>query len=369
MTASNSRDVLVEVSRVNHFYGKGEARKQALYENDLTVRRGEILIMTGPSGSGKTTLLTLIGTLRAVQEGSIKIGGTELAGLVAKEQVKMRRDIGFIFQAHNLLDSLNARQNVRMAIELSGIPRKTYDAVADQALASVGLEHRVTYKPRNLSIGQRQRVAIARALVNKPRIILADEPTAALDKDSGSNVVRLLRQMADEQGSAIMIVTHDNRILHVADRIVNMVDGRIVSDIRVRETIAICTILRKCPLFKELSPSDLTDVAQKMHDENFDTGDVIIRKGEIGGKFFVIAKGRTEVLVEDVGGSRPSVTLEEGGYFGEVALMRDQPRSATVVAVEPVLAYSLNKGDFLEAMKNHKSFDEQLSAQLFARGG
>ena len=369
MNFSSASEFAIEVAGVNHHYGKGEARKQALFDNRLTVRRGEIVIMTGPSGSGKTTLLTLIGTLRAVQEGSIKIHGQELAGLSALEQVKMRRNIGFIFQAHNLLDAINARQNVRMAVELTGAPRREHDRMADAMLAAVGLEHRVTYKPRNLSIGQRQRVAIARALVNQPKIVLADEPTAALDKESGANVVALLRRLADEKGAAVMIVTHDNRILNVADRIVNMVDGHIVSDIRVKETMVICAILKKCPVFKEMSPSDLTDVAQKMHQEDFAPGADIIRQGDAGDKFYVVAKGRADIIIESETGTRTAASLGEGGFFGEVALLRDQPRNATVRAGDPVVTYTLSKPDFLAAVRAHKSFEEQLSAQLFHRGG
>ena len=369
MNPSSPRETAIQIQGVNHFYGKGEARKQALYDNTLAIRRGEIVIMTGPSGSGKTTLLTLIGALRSVQEGSIRVGGTELAGLSAAEQVKMRRNVGFIFQAHNLLSSLTARQNVRMAIELTDTPRSEYDRRADAALASVGLADRVGYKPRNLSGGQRQRVAIARALVNRPQIILADEPTAALDKDSGANVVNLLRQLATEQGTTVMIVTHDNRILNVADRIVNMIDGRIVSDIRVKETMVICAILKKCPLFKELSPSDLTDIAQKMHEETFAPGQGIIRQGEVGDKFYVIAKGEAEIIVESEAHTRTAATLHEGGFFGEVALLRDQPRNATVRASGEVTAYTLSKADFLAAVKAHKSFEQQMSGALFTRGG
>jgi putative ABC transport system ATP-binding protein len=364
-----SREVAIQVTGVNHHYGKGEARKQALFDNNLTVHKGEIVIMTGPSGSGKTTLLTLIGTLRSVQEGSIKLWGQELAGLSPAAQVKMRRNVGFIFQAHNLLDALNARQNVRMAIELTETRRSEYDKIADSMLNAVGLAERVVYKPRNLSIGQRQRVAIARALVNQPRIILADEPTAALDKDSGANVVKLLRQLADERGSAVMIVTHDNRILNVADRIVNMVDGHIVSDVRVRENMVICGILRKCPLFKELSPSDLTDIAQKMQRADFAAGERIVQQGDAGDKFYVIAEGQTQIIIESETGTRSAAVLGEGSYFGEVALLRDQPRNATVLADTVVVSYTLSKPDFLAAVKAHKSFEEQLAGHLFHRGG
>jgi len=369
MNSSQTRDIAIHVASVNHFYGKGDARKQALYDNQLSIRKGEIVIMTGPSGSGKTTLLTLIGALRGVQEGSIAVAGTELAGLSPAEQVKMRRNIGFIFQAHNLLGALTARQNVRMAIELTDVPRGQYDTLADAALASVGLAERVAYKPRNLSGGQRQRVAIARALVNRPQLILADEPTAALDKDSGANVVNLLRRLADEQGTTVMIVTHDNRILNVADRIVNMIDGRIVSDIRVKETMIICAILKKCPLFKELSPSDLTDIAQKMREERFAPGAMVIRQGDTGDKFYVIAEGETEIVIESAEHTRTAAKLGAGNFFGEVALLRDQPRNATVRAIVPVTAYTLSKPDFLTAVKAHKSFEEQMGSMLFSRGG
>lgn len=369
MSSPALREIAIAVADVDHHYGAGEARKQALFGNRLDVRAGEIVIMTGPSGSGKTTLLTLIGTLRSVQAGSIRLFGTELAGLSPAEQVRMRRQIGFIFQAHNLLEALTARQNVKLALELSDTPPAEHDRRADAMLEAVGLGHRLHYKPRHLSVGQRQRVAIARALVNRPRIVLADEPTAALDQESGANVVALLRRLADEQGAAVMIVTHDNRILGVADRIVNMVDGRVVSDIRIRETMAICASLKRCAVFKEMSPSDLTDVAQKMAEERFPAGAAIIRQGETGDKFYVLAEGRAEVQVADAGGSRPAAVLGAGSFFGEVALLRDQPRNATVVALEPVLAYTLAKADFLAAVRAHKSFEEQLSAQLFHRGG
>ena len=368
MSLPPPREVAVEIAGVNHHFGKGEARKQVLFDNSLVIRRGEIVIMTGPSGSGKTTLLTLIGTLRGIQEGSIRINGQELAGLAPAAQVQMRRNIGFIFQAHNLLNALTARQNVRMAIELTGAPRSQYDALADAMLGDLGLSDRVAYKPRNLSGGQRQRVAIARALVNKPRLVLADEPTAALDKDSGANVVRLLRELANNHGTTVMIVTHDARIINVADRIVNMVDGHIVSDVRIKETMIICAILKKCSVFKEMSPSDLTDIAQKMAEERFTAGENIIRAGDVGDKFYVIASGETDIIAETATGTRAVAKLGEGDFFGEVALLRDQPRNATVSARGDVTVYSLSKENFLAAVRSHKSFEDQMSAMLFTRG-
>lgn len=190
---------------------------------------GEIVIMTGPSGSGKTTLLTLIGGLRSLQSGSLQFLGQELCGASSEQLVQVRRRIGYIFQAHNLHGSLTALQNVKMGLEVH--PQYSLDKMqilAAEILAQVGLGERLHYYPENLSGGQKQRVAIARALVSQPKLVLADEPTAALDSKSGRDVVNLMQQLAKEQGCTILLVTHDNRILDIADRIVHMEDGRLV---------------------------------------------------------------------------------------------------------------------------------------------
>jgi putative ABC transport system ATP-binding protein len=227
-TPSSSQDS-VQVRDLNYFFGRGDLRKQVLYDINLNLQRGQIVIMTGPSGSGKTTLLTLVGALRSATQGKLQVLGRELVGLGNRQLVEVRRNIGFIFQAHNLFESLTAAQNVEMAVELTGNFRhKRQRAVA--MLEKVGLGDRADYKPGALSGGQKQRVAIARALVNQPQLILADEPTAALDKKSGRDVVTLMQQLAQEQHCTILMVTHDNRILDVADRIINLVDGRLESD-------------------------------------------------------------------------------------------------------------------------------------------
>jgi putative ABC transport system ATP-binding protein len=187
-----------------------------------------VVILKGPSGSGKTTLLTLMGGLRSAQTGSLKVFGQELVGAKKAQLIKIRRHVGYIFQAHNLLESLTARQNVQMSVELHDhISSREAQQKAIAMLESVGLGDHVNYQPHNLSGGQKQRVAIARALVSHPKMILADEPTAALDSKSGHDVVELMRTLAREQGSTILIVTHDNRILDVADRIIELEDGRL----------------------------------------------------------------------------------------------------------------------------------------------
>jgi putative ABC transport system ATP-binding protein len=218
----------IQIQNLNHSFGKGNLEKPVLIDINLEINRGEIVILTGPSGSGKTTLLTLIGALRSMQQGSLKILDRELSGASANQLVATRSRIGFIFQAHNLLKSLTAWENVTMPLKLH--PHiKNRQAVAIEILTLVGLGDRTDYYPENLSGGQKQRVAIARALVSKPQLILADEPTAALDSKSGREVVTLMHNLAKEQGCTILMVTHDNRILDVADRIIHMEDGCLIS--------------------------------------------------------------------------------------------------------------------------------------------
>jgi len=222
---------LISIRHVNHYFGDGELKKQVLFDISAEIVPGEIVLSTGPSGSGKTTILTLVGALRTVQEGSLRTMGRELAGASRRTLIDVRRNIGFIFQAHNLLDALTASQNVQMSLALERPKVSATDARkrSVEVLEQVGLGHRVDYYPSQLSGGQKQRVAIARALVHRPKIILADEPTAALDKKSGRDVVDLLQKLAKENQCAILLVTHDNRILDIADRILSLEDGRIVS--------------------------------------------------------------------------------------------------------------------------------------------
>ncbi|MEO0397289.1 MAG: ATP-binding cassette domain-containing protein [Cyanobacteria bacterium P01_A01_bin.137] len=229
-TANPPRDDLaVHIQHLNYYFGLDDLSKQVLFDISLELPKGQIVILTGPSGSGKTTLLTLAGALRRLQDGSLRVLGQELVGLSDSALVNVRRNIGFIFQAHNLFESLTASQNVEMAVELTG----DFSSKRDRAVAMLGvlgLADRVDYKPQSLSGGQKQRVAIARALVNHPKLILADEPTAALDKKSGRDVVTYLHNLSRQEGCTVLMVTHDNRILDVADRIINLVDGRLESD-------------------------------------------------------------------------------------------------------------------------------------------
>lgn len=222
---------VIQTRGLCHAFGEGEARLEVLHDVNLDIARGQVIILMGPSGSGKTTLLTLVGCLRSVQTGSVKLLGQELHGASDAVLREMRRRLGFIFQAHNLHDSLTALQNVRMGLEVHGPEAmRSWEPACAHVLELVGLGERMDHLPAQLSGGQKQRVAVARALVGNPEIVFADEPTAALDPQTGHQVVEVLRRLADERGTTSIIVSHDHRILDFADRRVRMEDGRIVEE-------------------------------------------------------------------------------------------------------------------------------------------
>lgn len=222
----------VAIEGLSHWYGRGSNRRQVLQSVDLRIEPGEVVLLTGPSGCGKTTLLTLIGALRTVQEGQVSVLGQSLQGAGRGARQKLRRRIGMIFQGHNLLRCLTAEQNVQMGADL--LNDRSYLArrnLAREWLRAVGLGDHLGKLPHDLSGGQKQRVAIARALAAHPQLLLADEPTAALDSTTGREVVDLLKRLAREQACSVLMVTHDPRILDVADRLLRMEDGRLFTSV------------------------------------------------------------------------------------------------------------------------------------------
>jgi putative ABC transport system ATP-binding protein len=361
------RGSVVRVEHVNHHFGEGEARNQVLFDNSLEIGPGQLVVMTGPSGSGKTTLLTLIGALRKVQAGEVTVLGRPMSNLHPNELVKVRREVGFIFQLHNLFESLSAYENVKMAMQLGSCPIEEMRQRGTDILTRLGLGHRLDYMPRALSGGQCQRVAIARALVNRPKLVLADEPTASLDKDSSGKVVQLFQEMVAEDGCSIMMVTHDNRVLDAADRIVNMVDGRIVSDVFVREAALLCQFLAGVTGFESLSPASLTGIAERMKARRMQPGDDLVRQGDIGLELFVIRSGKVEVVVREAAAERKLAELASGNFFGERALITGEPRMATVRAVQEGVVYTLDKESFEMAINSSPSFKEQVLSVYFQR--
>jgi putative ABC transport system ATP-binding protein len=367
--ASRESRTLVRVEKVSHFYGEGDSRNQVLFDNCIEIEAGQLVIMTGPSGSGKTTLLTLMGALRSVQIGRIEVLGTELSGLQGNDLVAVRRNIGFIFQMHNLFDSLTAIENVRMAMQLRGFARSEMRRRGTEILDRLGLGNRIEYKPKALSGGQRQRVAVARALVNRPKLILADEPTAALDKEASQVVVGLLKELTTQEGCSVVMVTHDNRILELADRIVNMVDGSIRSDVILRDALMICEFLRSVELFKHLTPTEITNIAEKMKRRSFEKDQIIIREGDSGEEFFLIGEGLVDVRKAGAHGRDKHITtLDAGKFFGERALLVDEPRNATCAAAsERVEVFALGKADFRQAIDTSATFKDQIQSVYFQR--
>jgi putative ABC transport system ATP-binding protein len=337
-------------------YGEGEARFKVLFDLSLEIPPGQLAVLTGPSGSGKTTLLTLLGGLRTLQHGRIEVLGRELSGLSPHEMVLVRRDIGFIFQMHNLFDSLTAMENVRMALELGELSPAEIRRRAQDMLKRLGLGERLNSKPRALSGGQRQRVAIARALANQPRLVLADEPTAALDKESTHNVVAIFKQMTIEDGAAVLMVTHDHRIIELADRLIHMVDGHIASDVMLDNESRVAEFLKGVEPFSALDPAELTRIAETATLRHFEAGDVIIREGDEGKELFLISEGEVEVMRDDHEVAR----LGPADFFGEAALLSGERRNATVVATEPMDAYVVTKDELDAAMKQSSRFRQQL---------
>lgn len=220
-------DVVLEVSGLTKVFGSGEGAVRAVDGVDLTVRRGEILLIMGPSGSGKTTLLTMIGGLLRPTVGSVKIEGVEITSMPESELPAVRRErVGFIFQTFNLLEALTAIENVELAMNVAGTAGVPARGRAEGLLVAAGLRQRLRFLPRQLSGGEKQRVSIARALANEPLLVLADEPTANLDSKHGHEVMVLLRDIARKQRRSVIVVSHDHRIREIADRVLWLEDGR-----------------------------------------------------------------------------------------------------------------------------------------------
>jgi putative ABC transport system ATP-binding protein len=350
---------------VNYAFGTGEARSQVLTDNTFEIGRGEVVILTGPSGSGKTTLLTLIGALRHVQEGSLSVLGRELNGVDGRSQIEIRREIGFIFQHHNLFSSLSAIENVRMATALKPGSVDEMNERCAGLLTELGLGERLSYAPANLSGGQSQRVAIARALVNRPSLVLADEPTAALDAESSEIVMNLFRQLAAGiNRTTILIVTHDQRLLNHAHRIVNLVGGKIVSNVMPELSIRICKLLRNIPAMQVFSAETLSRIADQMREEQFRAGELIVQLGVDKDSFYLIADGFAQAE-EDGEVSRE---LGPGNhFFGQSSTITFDHPDEVIRARTDVVLYVLSWESFEHLRINDQQFEDRVRLHLMSR--
>jgi putative ABC transport system ATP-binding protein len=222
---------LIEAMDVAKDLGSGAARVAALKGVTLSLNGGELTLLMGPSGSGKTTLLSILGCILTPTDGTVRICGRSTAGLGPEDMALLRREhVGFVFQSFHLFPTLSATDNVRLALDVRGDPARAARVKSQEALARVGLAHKKKAFPRDLSGGEQQRVAIARAIVGSPSVVLADEPTAALDGENGRAIMKILAEIAKEPGRAVLIVTHDPRLLQFADRVVHIEDGRITGE-------------------------------------------------------------------------------------------------------------------------------------------
>jgi putative ABC transport system ATP-binding protein len=224
-------ETVMEAADVVKVLGRGPGQVQALRGVSLALAGGELTLLIGPSGSGKTTLLSILGCMLSPTSGTVRVCGQSTADMQPEDMARVRRDhIGFVFQSYHLFPTLTAQDNVRLALDIRGEPSGSAIARTRKALATVGLSHKVKSFPRQLSGGEQQRVAIARAIVGDPSAILADEPTSALDGENGEAIMKVLAQIAKDQARAVLVVTHDPRILPFANRIVQIEDGRIVGE-------------------------------------------------------------------------------------------------------------------------------------------
>ncbi len=237
---NGSDDVILEVSGLTKVFGTGLSAVRAVDGVDLTVRRGEIVLIMGPSGSGKTTLLTMIGGLLRPTSGTVRINGSEITSMRESEMPQLRRHmVGFVFQTFNLLEALTAAENVELPMNMAGVSGREARERAVALLGERGLGNRLTFLPDQLSGGEKQRVSVARALANEPQLILADEPTANLDSKHGHEIVLLLRDIAKQQRRTVVIVSHDHRIRETADRVLWLEDGRF-KDMSALATDPVC---------------------------------------------------------------------------------------------------------------------------------
>ncbi|MEH1864642.1 MAG: ATP-binding cassette domain-containing protein [Nostoc sp.] len=339
---------VITIKKLDHYYQEAKNKKQILFGIDLDIYPKEVVILTGASGSGKTTLLSLIGCMRSVQDGSLKVLNHELKGANEIQRMQIRRGIGYVFQHFNLLDFMTVQQNVMVSLELQdNFTPEQARSQSTEILKAVGLGQHLNAYPRDLSGGQKQRVAIARALVHRPRLLLADEPTSALDRQTGQEVTELMTTLAKEQGSAVFIVTHDSRIFGASDRIVRMEDGKLDVDYEGQLSVALPTLTDK----------QLIQLIPRLKMLTFQPGEIVIRQGEVADKFYILIEGEVEVIQEFSGlESKLLKTLGPNNYFGEIGLLHETKRTATVRAANDaaIKVIAIERSDFHEIVVSSK---------------
>lgn len=352
---------IIAIKELNHFYGSDELRRQVLHDINMEIYPGEFVIMTGPSGSGKSTLLSLVGCLRSVQIGSLRVLGQELNGASDEHRTNIRRQFGYIFQASNLLTFLTVAQNIATSMELLGITdRAVMRQRTETILENVNLLPQIDAHPRRLSGGQKQRAAIAGALVTQPKLVLADEPTAALDSHTGRQTIELMHRLAKEQGSAVLMVTHDPRILDVADRIVQVEDGQLGLAYSQEISLALPGLKEEQIKAMDIQPDLLT----------YEAGAIVFREGDQANRFYMVLEGRVEAYHGSVQQRRVLNTMERGQYFGEIGLLDpNSKRSASIRITDdtPAKLMTIKREDFRKLMQGSNLTEMAIAQTLQER--
>ncbi len=360
---SNTDDTIVKIRGLKHSYKDASVMKQVLHGIDIDVRPGQNVFLTGYSGSGKTTLISLVGCLRSVQEGSLKLFGAELHKASPRKLLEMRKRVGYVFQHFNLLDFMSIRQNVQQSLEIQpDYNAKTARAQAEEMLDAVGLGDRVNDYPADLSGGQKQRVAIARALVHRPKLLIADEPTAALDTSTGRDIIDLVQRLSKAQNSAAIIVTHNMRILDSADEILHMIDGRIGT--AITEQISL--------VLPNLDDRHLAEIASKAVSREFQPGEQILKQGDPADAFFILVKGAVNVFRQETNGSRSDLAHfhKRGTYFGEMGLLTENGRRNASIEVrgdQPVRVLEIKAADFSEMISRSRATRAVITDEMWSR--
>ncbi|PSL20538.1 ATP-binding cassette domain-containing protein [Shimia abyssi] len=358
-----ANDHIVKIRGLKHSYKEASTMKQVLHGIDVDVHPGQNVFLTGYSGSGKTTLISLVGCLRSVQDGSLKLFDEELNKASARKLLAMRKRVGYVFQHFNLLDFLSIRQNVQQSLEIQPDynPREARK-LSEEMLDAVGLGDRVNDHPSDLSGGQKQRVAIARALVHRPKLLIADEPTAALDTSTGRDIIDLVQRLSRAQNSAAIIVTHNMRILDSADEILHMIDGRIGT--AITEQISL--------VLPNLDDRHLAEIASKAIAREYKPGDLIIKQGDPADEFYILTGGEAHVFRLDDNGNRTELATfsKRGTYFGEMGLLTEHGTRTACVEVhgsQPTRLLAIKGSDFAEMIGRSRATRAVITDEMWSR--
>ena len=355
---------LVAAKDLCHWLGEGEYRTQALHDVNLRVAAGEQVLLTGPAGSGRMTFLQLIAGIKPAQQGSLVVLGRQLVGASEGERVRVRRQLGQIFEQGRLLDTLTVRENIQMGTEIAGVDRRVIREWVDELMERFEIIDLGDRMPRRLSDEQRQRAAIVRALAARPKLVVGVEPILPFGKPSGEAVCQQLAEVAEQLPCSLIFASHDNRLLNHATRIVRLYSGSIQSITCVQTDAKIADFLKSLPIFAELTPNRLAYVVDNVVVRELRPGEVLLRQGDAVEYLYVIASGVVDVLREDDAEGTRAKQQSSGDLCGILPLVTSRASGVTVKAHEATVLYELAKESFEEVLRHESSVEDFLRNQL-----